>query len=205
MSIIIKSNTGFKPFKWLRFNLLTDSKGYKFELYLTKEEPSTQDLIDIFHKLFSPFIKELEISTPIPGLAPWGDYCLDTWNMHQESSNYSIEGKSPTTQRYLKMLQDNHIEPSYVGLCLCHNWNEFLSITVDCVMACNAIYSIKCYCPSQKFMFYFHYTGSLGIYYKKFNDAVLYILTQAKAEKLDLYNWNDPNTITLLKGGYSNN
>jgi hypothetical protein len=196
MHFLRKSASGFKPYKWLNFTNLPASKGYKFELYVRKEEVTTNDLIQVFHKLFEPFIEELEIS----GGGNWGDFCIDTWNIYNDTYDYSPSGKSQETTDYLQMLEDNGIEPEYSGLCCCYDWERFLPIVLDCILVGRAPYSLDFYCPGYEFMFYFHHTGSLGLYYKKFNDAIMHILKQAMAEDLELRNWTDEKSLALLRG-----
>src|SRR6185369_8123850 len=103
--------------------------------------------------------------------------------MKKDTYNYSSEGKSPETARYLEMLQASSIEPSFDGLGYSQDWDSFLSIILDCIMTHKTLYSFDFYDLSNQFMFYFHHTGSLGIYYKQFNDAIMHILQQAKAEQ----------------------
>ncbi len=211
MSIVSKANLSLNEFYcqfgWLNFDNFRQGKGYGFQLYFPESKNITnQDLIAVFHALFEPFLNNLTIALLEPGTSEeggWGDFCLETWNIQQDTYDYSPEGKSPETARYLEMLQASHIEPSYDGLGYCQYWDQFLSITLDCVMTHKALYSFDFYELTNQFLFYFHHTRSLGIYYKQFNDAIMHILQQAKAAQLELWNWNDEESLARLRGDFN--
>ena len=46
-------------------------------------------------------------------------------------------------------------------------------------------------CKSHEFVFYFHHTGSIGIYYKELNDEMKSILETIKEENLEIKYAND--------------
>jgi hypothetical protein len=194
----------YHRFGWINFDKFRDSDGYGFLLYFSEEKSVTsQDLIAVFHTLFDPFLKDIIFSLLEPSTdeeGGWGDFCLETWSIQQDTYNYSPQGKSPETARYLEMLQASHIEPSFNGLGYCQDWDQFLSVILDCIMAHKTFYSFDFYNLANQFMFYFHHTGSLGIFYHKFNDAIMHILQQAKAAQLELWNWDDEETLARLRG-----
>ncbi|HBF19170.1 MAG TPA: hypothetical protein DDW81_03675, partial [Cryomorphaceae bacterium] len=73
----------------------------------------------------------------------------------------------------------------------CENWDKFLYIALHCIMSHNAPYSMMFYEPKNEFVFYFHHSGSLGIYYKELNNGVKSIINKAKEENLEITNTND--------------
>ena len=202
MPNIERSKSGFRSFNWFNYDSFPDSNGYKFELYIEGKVTVTK-FISVFYRLFTPFLKNIEIGTSNPDSGIWGDFCIDTWDVRNDTYDYSPQGKSKETATYLEMLQENGIEPEYNGLCRCHDWDQFLPIILDCIMTGRAPYSLMFYHPLQEFLFYFHHTWSFGVYYKHFNDAIMEILSNAKAENLELYNWNDERTLASLKGQIS--
>jgi len=202
---IEKSNTPIKQFRdrfrWLAFEAFLNSDGYGFQLYFPKKHRTTNhELSIVFQRVFGSFLNKMEISLLEPqiGGGGWGDFCLDTWNFEEDTYDYDPRGKSRSTASYLKMLQASNIEPSYNGLCRCNDWDHFLSVTVACVMNHKAPYSFYFYCLPHQFIFYFHHTRSFGVYYHRFNEAIMKIFNGARANKLELYNWNDKDSIALL-------
>lgn len=115
MKTIEKSNTKFREFDWLDFDNPSNKNGHKFELYLPEEvEVNVKNFISIFYLLFSSLLREIEIAMiePNVGSGGWGDFCIDTWNIHDDTYDYSPKNKRKETGRYLQMLQKNEIEPS---------------------------------------------------------------------------------------------
>ena len=145
MKIIEKyKKKDFKGFSWLNFYHLTDSDGYKFEVYITEPDDIVSDLILAFYSLYKPFVKEILISEYRPD-GQWGDFCLDTWDIENDQYDYSPENKEEPTASYLAMLKDSEIEPNYSGFCKCLDWDKFLSITLNCVAQHTAPYSMMFY------------------------------------------------------------
>ena len=70
-----------------------------------------------------------------------GDFCIDIWDIKNDDYDYSTKGKSEPTAKYLQMLMDNNIEPEYVGICKCLDWNTFLPVILNCILAHTAPYS----------------------------------------------------------------
>ncbi len=212
MSILSKSNidsTYFtRQFSWLNFESFRQGEGFGFWLdFPEKEGIANKDFIKTFHTLLGQFLKEVVISFFEPSLdtekGGWGNFCIEVWNIHDDTRDYEPEGKNPETARYLTMLKECNIEPTYNWLCECKDWSKFLPIMLDCVMTCKAPYSLYFYCPSQQFLAYFHHTPSFGIYYKKINPAILGIIDCAKKLNLKMFDWNDYETIEKLEKGES--
>ena len=197
MKIIEKFNSEFEPFEWLNFDYLPDSAGYKFELY-PKEETSISEIMMLFYSLFKSFLPDFVIGQPIP-MASWGDFCIDTWDVNKDNYDYSIENKSEETADYLKMLVGNEINPEYTGLCFCHKWDVFLPIVLKCILSHKAPYSIMLYSPTNSFVLYFHHTGSFGVYYEEFNEAIKNVLSRIDTERCVLKNYTDDRIKMLVR------
>lgn len=188
----------FQGFDWLNFDYLPDSEGYKFEIYFNESKDLVSQSILFFYSLFASFLNDLLIK--IFGQAgEWGNFCLDTWDMDKDSYDYSPDNKEEPTASYLAMLRDSQIEPEYTGFCECTDWDKFLYITLHCVMSHKAPYSMMFYVPNHELVFYFHYSGSLGVYYRKLNVGVRHIIERAKAEDLEIKNTNDENVISMIE------
>lgn len=189
------TKTDFQPFDWLDFEMLTNSDGYKFEIYPSNSN-SSENLFSIFVKLFGRYSDELIIGQFAD--AEWGDYCIDTWDLENEKYDYSPVGKSAQTSRYLKLLSDNEIEPSYKGYCKTFDWDTVLPVFLECVLNHVANYSIMIYSPSNEFVFYFHHTNSVGVYYRDSNKAISDIVSSALDEGFQIENSNDERIISQL-------
>jgi hypothetical protein len=112
----------------------------------------------------------------------WGDFCLDTWDQKKDEYNYALEGKSPETKDYLNMLKESFIEHDYVGACTCNDWNRFLLIELACIVTNQAPYSHIFYDERKNFFFYFHHTGSIGLYYEVETEAIKGIISAANQD-----------------------
>ena len=172
MSTLQKKESQKFPFSWVRLEYLPDSEGSKREIYLTKENLSFTDLVDMFHYLFKDFEDELLIYN-----FSWWDFCLDTWNPN--TNEYDYTNKSFETQQYLNMLIDSNIEIGYAKSCKCLDWNYFLPIILNCIIKNIAPYSPIFYSKNKNFFFYFHSTFSIGFYYKEESEFVDRILDSA--------------------------
>ncbi len=179
----------YKVYDWLNFERLPDSDGYKFEVY-PEEDLDTADYAILFYSLFRKYKDKIMIRTFHPE-GSWGNFCLDVWDINKDEYDYSPEGKSEPTSNYLQMLIDSEIEPEYNGFCKCLDWDKFLVIILDCIFKHTAIYSLMFYIPKTDVVFYFHHTHSFGVYYRKLNNDVLYILERIKEEGLKIENTND--------------
>ncbi len=185
----------FNSFGWLDFENLPNSQSYRLELY-PETDSSIADLSILFHSLFRRFNDELIVGQ-FGREAEWGDFCIDTWDVKNDRYDYSPKGKSKSTSTYLNMLYENDIEPDYNGFCKSSNWDKFLPIILDCILNHTATYSVMIYAPNHEFVFYFHHTGSIGLYYKEMNDAITYVLEKAKSEDLEIKNTNDNRVINM--------
>lgn len=198
MKIIKKYNKNdFSGYTWLNFDSLSKSDGYKLEVYLNDSKDIVSDLIVIFHELFGKYKSEILVSDFKPD-GKWGDFCLDTWDIESEKSDYSPDNKQEPTASYLAMLRDSGIEPIYSGFCKCLDWDKFLNVMLHCVLQHTAPYSMMFYVPDYKFVFYFHHTASLGIYYKELNVEIKHIIKKAQEKNMEIKNFNDDRLISLV-------
>lgn len=159
------------PFDWLDLDYLPNSDGYRVEIYLRDSMDIEADLISMFNRLFRLYKERLKIYN-----SSWWDFCLDTWNIHDESYNYDFYGKSQNSQSYLQILSESKIEIGYSGICKCNNWDQFLAVILKCILSNEAPYSPFIFDELNEFVFYFHGTGSIGLLYKGKNDDVSRLL-----------------------------
>lgn len=169
------------PFEWVQLDseACIDTHGYKVEIYLDKECFNIEDMKSLFYDLFGSIADELLIYN-----SSWWDFCLDTWNIHEDISCYDTKLLSQETVRYLDMLKDSDIPKGYSGSCKCNNWDIYLTVTLACIVKGIAPYGDLIYDSQKQLFFYFHHTGSIGLYYKKSFPLLLDIM---KNEKYDVH------------------
>lgn len=173
--------TGCKefPLKWANLNNYTESKAYRKEIYLKNDVNIIDGLLDLFYSLFNKYKTDILIYD-----SSWWDFTLETWNFQIDTYDYSIENKSKEAMDYLQMLYNSKIEKGYSGVCECLDWEKFLQIILPCIISHKAPYSPIFFNVKEDFFFYFHYSGSIGIYYEKNNNAISQILNCAKVKYL---------------------
>jgi len=180
--------TSKKGLQWLDRSHLSNSDGFKLELYPTIEI-QVSEYLGLFNSLFSNFYDQIIIGHL--GEEPsWGDFCLDTWDFKNDSSNFSLEGKSPSSALYLQLLINSEIEFDYSGFCACKNWGDFLPIITQCIVEHNALYSPVFIIPEDDIAFYMHHTLSFGIYFTEENSTLKAILEKASQNSLIIKNSN---------------
>ena len=177
MEIIEKLNNHDFPLKWANLHYFPESIAIKKEIYLINDKSLVDDLIIMFFTVFGSFKKNLYIYNE-----SWWDFCLDTWDNNKDEHNYEIEGKSNETKDYMQMLKGSYIENEFSGSCICNNWDKFLSIVLKCIVNHIAPYSPIFYSETKDFFFYFHHSGSIGLYYNNPNEAIDKILKIANGE-----------------------
>ncbi len=165
------------PLVWANLDFFPESKGHKAEVYLIKNKSMIDELILMFYALFRGVKKNIKIYNH-----SWWDFCLDTWDPNGDKYDYELEGKSSETKDYLIMLRESSIEQGYSGICSCNDWDKFLSIVLTCIVTHRAPFSPVFYNVENDFFFYFHHTGSIGLYYKMKNEIVVKILNTARDE-----------------------
>ncbi|MCD0488083.1 hypothetical protein LPB86_07570 [Pedobacter sp. MC2016-14] len=179
MSILKKVDVTEVIPSWICVDFLPDSSCCKNEIYL-KEGLIIEGLIEMFYDIFKKYKKNIQIYN-----YSWWDFCLDTWDPRTDQYDYELSRKSEETKWYLQILFDSSIEIGYDALCICNDWNIFLKAILKCLTTHKAPYSPIFFDRSNNFFFYFHHSGSIGIYYLEQNDAVIKILDIAK-QKYDL-------------------
>jgi hypothetical protein len=177
MKILDKIENQNFPLAWVNLDSYRESEGHKIEIYLTENEDLVVGLILMFYTLFRTIKNSIEIYSP-----SWWDYCLDTWDPNKDKYDYEMQGKSDETKDYLIMLKESSIELGYAGICRCNDWDKFLAVILTCLVNHKAPYSPIFYDRENDFFFYFHHTGSIGLYYKSENDKIVKILYSAKEE-----------------------
>jgi hypothetical protein len=182
MSKILEEVNHDFPFKWANLDSYRDSKSFRKEIYLVEEDNKIENLIMLFYTLFQDSKPNLIVYNK-----SWWDFCLDTWDINNDQYNYEVEGKSKGTQQYLRMLHDSQLPISYSGCCSCKDWDVFLASILRCIVDHTAPYSPLICDSENNFFFYFHYSGSIGIYYEEQNTVVEKILFTAGKE----YNLSD--------------
>ncbi|WP_108822570.1 hypothetical protein [Dysgonomonas sp. Marseille-P4361] len=175
MKIIEKIETNVFPFDWVNLECYPDSKGYRTEIYLKDEDNITTNLIFMFYELFNSEKENISIYNN-----SWYDFTLDIFNIDSEEADYALEDKSELTKKYLQMLIEANIEPTYSGSCKCLDWDKLLPIVIDCIVLHIAPYSPLFYNEKYDFFFYFHHTGSIGFYFKEPLPYILEILNKSK-------------------------
>ena len=190
MKTIIKYHSdSFKEFDWLDFDYLPNSNGYRCEISFQEIEDRVAQSIMLFNSLFKSFQPNFLIKT-FGQDNEWGNFCIDTWDIENDRYDYSPANKEEPTASYLKMLKDSNIEPTFTGFCKCIDWDSFLYIILHCIMQHKAPYSMMFYEQNEKFVFYFHHSGSIGLYYKELNEGVKKIIKSVKNEGLLIRNIN---------------
>ena len=91
---------------------------------------------------------------------------------------------SKETVSYLHILQDSNIAKGYSGCCVCNDWDTYLSVALDCIMKGIAPYGNFIYNSKEQFFFYFHHTGSIGLYYENETPSIFALRKNDKYEVL---------------------
>ena len=172
MKILKKVNIVDFPFQWADTENYRNSDANRKGIYLPDDDNSVEELILLFYTLFGNLKHNLLIYDK-----SWWNFCLDTWDPNTDGYNYDLKNKSEESRDYLEMLKEAGIEGGYTGCCKCENWDKYLPIILKCITSHIAPYSSRFCDVENEFFFYFHHTGSIGIYYKenKVTDEILRI------------------------------
>lgn len=160
--VLEKLNDHVFPFKWANLEYFPESEAFKKEIYLSNWQG---DLITGLTALFEDLFCDIKDDVYVYNDS-WGDFCLETWNIQRDDYNYTLHDKSSVVRNYLAMLEESQIEPDYSGSCRCLNWDAFLTIVLKCIISGQAPYSPIFYSGLDDFLFYFHHSGSIGLYYR---------------------------------------
>ena len=177
MKTLEKVNEVNFPFNWVDTDYYPDSDAKKIEIYLKNDDDLVTGLIFLFYSLFGDLKHNLIIYSK-----SWWDFCLDTWSPESDKYDYQIKNKSEESQDYLKMLENAGIEIGYSGCCKCEEWDKYLPIMLKCIVDNLAPYSPILFDKENEFFFYFHSSGSIGIYYKEENETIKRILLKGQKE-----------------------
>ncbi|MEO0684278.1 MAG: hypothetical protein AAFY76_04290, partial [Cyanobacteria bacterium J06649_11] len=165
---------------WTTWKNHNCSPAYSYPRYPYRILPTPlRPLIELFEVLFSEVKDQIIIGQSKVG-EEWGGFCMDTWDMNRQENNYDFSKLSSVTIDYLNLLLDSRIEFDYRGFCRCHDWEHFLRVILGAIISHKAPYSPIFYNISSDYIFYFHHTFSIGLFYRKQNDAVETILKQQK-------------------------
>lgn len=175
--ILQKTENKTFPFDWVDLDYLPDSKGGKFEVYLKDNNDINlaDNLISLFDYLFLDTKYDILIFSK-----NWGDFCIDLWDLNKDTYEYDNENLSVQTKKYLSVLHESKIEMNYTGNCLCLDWNFFLKVVLDCIINHIAPYSPIFFSEKYNFFFYFHYSGSIGLFFKEKNTEIKKIEEKAR-------------------------
>ncbi|QHS56509.1 hypothetical protein GWR56_13530 [Mucilaginibacter sp. 14171R-50] len=153
------------PFPWVNLEFLPNSDGKHLEVYLRDDTDPIFGMIDMFNTLFLNSVDHIYVYN-----SNWWDFSLETWDIKSGKSDYTIDNqKSDDTRKYLKMLYENDIPLGFKGSCSCQNWEQFLLTILPCIVNHKAPYSPLFFFDNYDIFFYFHYSGSIGFYYKDSN------------------------------------
>jgi len=171
--ILTEDITNF-PLEWANLESYRNSGSFRREVYL-KDESNIANLASLFYLLFGSRKEEILIYDK-----SWWDFCLDTWDIQDGLTNYDLKGKTKETQDYLSMLLNSGINKKFQGCCKCTDWDRFLHIVLSCILNHIAPYS-QLFCDiKNEYFFYFHETGSIGLYFKHKNVLISEILEKAE-------------------------
>lgn len=177
--MLYKVNDSSIPFNWENKEFLPHSDANRLEVYLT--DPSIDNLKIMFYHLFGSKKEQLLIYD-----TSWGDFTLDTWNPNDDTYNYSNSDKSTQTIAYLNMLKISGVEYDYKGICKSSDWDNYLDITLKCILSHVAPFGHKIYNKEAEYFFYFHHTYSIGYYYKNQNTTVNRILDKLNSDEYEV-------------------
>lgn len=160
------------PLQWANLDSYRDSKGSRIEVYLPEvDDPTVRQTVDglvsMFHTLFGGLEDNIKVYD-----RSWWNYCLDTWDFANDKHVYDSVDMSAETQDYLALPKKSAIDIVYAGVCRCTDWNTFLAISLACVVTHGAPYSHIYFNEQNDFFFYFHHTGSIGLYYRERNQVI---------------------------------
>ncbi len=181
--ILKKFNPNPGDFMWIDNSFLPNSNSAKVELTpLNDQIEKRERLIKLFYDLFGDSVDNLYISQFPKG--KWGEFCIDTIRI--DSPNEKNEDISPESFEYLLLLLNSNIHFDYEGYCSCENWTKFLSIILDCIILHLAPYSPMIFDSKTKMAFYFHHTGSIGVYYELENNYIDGIISKAEKNSYEV-------------------
>jgi hypothetical protein len=169
------------PLKWAILEGLRKNTCPRKEIYLRGNDDEMNDLMYLFYKLFGECKDELLVYNKW-----WWEFCLSVWNIEKHEYNFDISTKSENCGAYLKLLNESGVPRDYFGCCKCNSWDAFLPIILKCVLSHEAPYSPIFVNATDEFFFYFHHTGSIGIYYKTAENTTVRRILETASELYDV-------------------
>lgn len=174
MRILQPIDIGGFPLEWANLESYRKSDAFRIEIYLKEIDNIVEGMVALFYNLFAS-----ELSNIIVFDRLWWDFCLDTWKIAEDQHDYDLSNRSKTSKEYLKMLMESEVEKNFSGCCRCNDWNVFLKTILICIVNHEAPYSPLFIDLENDFFFYFHHTGSIGLYYRRENDVTKNIIEKA--------------------------
>jgi hypothetical protein len=153
------------PLKWANTEYLRENSSPRKEIYLKDSEDIQNDLIYLFYKLFGDCKEQLLVYDKL-----WWELCLGVWNISTDTYDLEVDSKPEDCRAYLSMLMESDVPKGYSGCCKCNSWDTFLPIVLSCIISGEAPYSPLFVDAKDEFFFYFHHSGSIGMYYKTGED-----------------------------------
>lgn len=169
------------PLKWANLEALRKNTCPRKEIYLKDSDDVLNDLIYLFYKLFGECKEQLLVYDKL-----WWEFCLAVWNIEKDEFDFDINTKSENCGAYLTLLNESGIPRDYSGCCKCNSWDVFLPVILKCLLSHEAPYSPRFVNAKDEFFFYFHHSGSIGIYYKTAENKTIQGILQTAAELYDV-------------------
>lgn len=171
-------------FEWLDSSYLPNSNCLKSEIYLNDScdvEHVESNLEKMFYDLFKAH-KDDFIIGHVGHNPTWGGVLTDA------DDNYSKKMKD----KYANVLKKSDIPETYTGLCRCQKGELFIPLVIALIANFIMPYSPLFYHINGKFVFYFHYTGSIALLYKLENNLIKEILEKAKENQYVVHSYKFP-------------
>lgn len=149
------------PFSWANLENYRETKAERVEMYLREDENLEEGLMFLFYSLFGKHKDEIFVYEK-----SWWNLCLDIDEDAFENKD-DLMHTLKIKKDYLQIIENANLENEYTGSCKCMDWDAFLPVVLRGILDYLIIYSPVFYNKEHDFFFYFHYTGSIGMYYHK--------------------------------------
>lgn len=156
--ILEKSESQLFPFDWVDLDSWRDSEARRvvFEL---EGGYTVEHFTQVFLGLFEELLPQVSVF-----LDSWWDFCLDTWNIKEDTYDYTLVTKAGASKDYLNILIASGIECGFGGSCDCLDWEAFLKPVVPCITDHLAPYSPLFHSNELNTFFYLHHSWGIGLY-----------------------------------------
>jgi hypothetical protein len=156
-------------FKWL--NIYEDNPKYKtIGIFLPKHKYSESIFIETILELFKYDMDNILLGpTGIKGRwdAFWG-YNIDLKDIHDEFN------------LFINLINENKINFGYKGFARVTDWNKVLKSILSVILNIGGSESLFFYNSKAQYVFYPHYSWSVGIYYVQINEELQVIMEKAE-------------------------